>query len=68
VEVTASALSCFAQAMMHITAAQIELESMKVANEERRRDDKALAYDESAFLNLQNNMIENARSCIGWIL
>lgn len=63
-QASASALSAFGSAMCVLLEAAIELEAMKVANNEREQDGKALAYDDSAFFTLQQNMIGRFRSCI----
>lgn len=66
-DVSAGALQSFATAMLIIFEGHAEIEAMKVANEERRRHDKALAYNDAAFFQVQNGVIERTRQQLEWI-
>lgn len=53
----------FAQAV----AALCELEGMKAANKEREANGLALAYDEKAFIELQNQYCISHNAVIGFL-
>ena len=61
------AAQAFAIVMQQIVGALIEMESMKAANQEREHQGKTIAYGESSFMTLQQNMFEQTRRNIEWI-
>lgn len=58
-------MECVARVMAMATALNARLESMKAANQKRLSDGYALAYDESAFAEVEEEMANVIRSQIG---
>lgn len=59
------AMQCVARVMAIAVATAAKIEGMKATNFERRENGYALAYDEVAFTEVENELMQSTRSEIG---